>query len=220
MALSFSCWAVGPERKGVGSCWQGRDGYLGLLVTPPEVDPSGPNLGLNHVPDPLPGADRWSRTLPPATPQDSLTIGQSWCQQYPPSTDHPLGRLAWSSVGGGGGEVGHGSGGQGGRGQSLWGKGTGGYSEPAMWGRVQIESLPDNPGAPWRAPHSLIHLCGSCTGQSGLDFGLLKLSRGTVTGHWVTGVKLVTWRWYGWNGLMVSSRPTWRRDLCLPPCSS
>lgn len=80
--------------KSMRSCWQGQEGYLGLLVTPSEVDPSGPNVGLSHVPNPLPGADRWSWTLPPATPQDSLTIGQSWCQQYPPSTDHPFGRLA------------------------------------------------------------------------------------------------------------------------------
>lgn len=44
--------------------------------------------------------------------------------------------------------------------------------------------------------HSLIHLCRSCTGQTDLDFGLLKLLRGTVTGHWVeTGVRFVTWRW-------------------------
>lgn len=90
MAFSFSY--QGRIRSG----WQGQEGHVGGLVTPPEADPSEHNLDLLPVPNPLPELIDESRTLLPATPLDSLTIGHSWCQQYPPSTDW----LAWSTVGG------------------------------------------------------------------------------------------------------------------------
>lgn len=34
------------------------------------------------------------------------------------------------------------------RGQRLWGKGLQSYSEPGMWGRVQLESLLSTQGLP------------------------------------------------------------------------
>lgn len=122
------------------------EGHLGVLVTPPEVDSSGYILGLCPVPNSMRGADRLEPDSAPATPQDSLTIGHSGCQQYPPSTDHPLGRLAWSTVGGWVREdvdlVSKD------RGQRLWGEGLRGYSEPGMWGKVQLEPLPSTQGLP------------------------------------------------------------------------
>lgn len=152
-----------------------------MLVTPPEVAPSGHSLGLYPVPNSLPGADRWEPDSAPATPQDSLTIGHSWCQQYPPSTDHLPGRLAWSTVGGWvRNDVNLVSKD---RWQRLWGKGLWGYFEPGMWGKVQLESLA--PRGSQACPYSLTNLHRSSSGQSWL--GLWTPEAAGRDSHWPLG---------------------------------
>lgn len=54
--------------KGERSCWQGQGGHMGLLLTLPEADPSGHNLGLLPVSNPLPGGDRWNPDSAPSHP--------------------------------------------------------------------------------------------------------------------------------------------------------
>ena len=85
-------WAL--NGKDERSCWQGQEGHLGLLMTLPGADPSGHNLGLLPVPNPLPGADRWELDSAPSHPSGQFS---HWPQLV--STVPSLNRLAWSTVG-------------------------------------------------------------------------------------------------------------------------
>lgn len=98
LSLLAEAWpSVSPTRewalngKGERNCWQGQEGHLGLLVTQPEVDSSGHNLGLLPVSNPLSQTDRWDPDSAPSHPSGQFDHWPQRCQQYPPSIGHPLG---------------------------------------------------------------------------------------------------------------------------------